>query len=112
MGQKVRVWDESGHEWNINDDGSADVKLTGRLTEVVQEGTATTDAGTGLAFDIQYLGLLINDAASINLLWSFDGVNYKTLKPSEYIGDMAVSATKLYVKSASSTVAFRAWGWK
>jgi len=91
---------------------AVNVEVLGRNTEVVQEGTATTDAGTGLAFDVQYLGLLINDSTTINLLFSFDGVNYKTLKPSEYIGDMAISATKLYVKSASSTVAFRAWGWK
>jgi len=95
-------------------DGSspATAQLTGRSVEAVQEGTATTDPGTGVAFDIEYLALLINDSASINLLFSFDGTTYKTLKPSEYVGGISIKSTKLYVKSASSTVNYRAWGWR
>lgn len=88
------------------------VELSGRSVEIVQEGTATTNAGAGLAFDIQYLALLINDSTTTSLLFSFDNTNWKTLKAGENLNCIPITATKLYVKTLSGTASYRAWGWK
>jgi hypothetical protein len=55
LGQKNEIWDGAGHKWNINEDGSADVKLTGRTTGIAGKTTVTT-AGTPVSLGSQLCG--------------------------------------------------------
>jgi hypothetical protein len=89
--------------------GAPAFKMAGRDEELTIEDTATTDPGVGLTFDIDFIILLINDSVDTDLLFSFDGVSYKTLHPGEYISNVPVGALKLYVKTSSGTAPFRAW---
>ena len=79
------------------------------MVEIVQEGTATTTVQE-LPFSITYLDLLINDSEDTSLQFSFYGNTYKTLLPNEFIKDKEVNVSKLYIKTASGTASFRAWG--